>query len=318
MSATASKSKLSGLVKRGLVRGPDRVFLYGVEGIGKTTFAVNAPKPLFMAKEEQLEGFDVPRLWPESYSEVLDQLDLVATEAAKEGHQSFVIDLVNYVEPMLIQDVLESEKWSMDDFGEYGRGYPLLVERWASVLARFDRIRESGLIIVLTAHAEVKNFTAPGEESFQRYQPAMSKQGAAKLKQWCDTVMFARHETVLHKKKGERSARTLSTGQRICHTTWDAGWDAKNRCGLPETILLDWDEYTRLRANDGAELVASLKRQVSALLEGVEEAMGEEKRKAAEAHVAKAGEDRVKLTHAIDWMRTKIEEAQTEKEDADG
>ena len=39
-------------IKRGIQAGPQKVVLYGPEGIGKSTFAAQFPNPLFLDVEE--------------------------------------------------------------------------------------------------------------------------------------------------------------------------------------------------------------------------------------------------------------------------
>ncbi len=67
-----SRMALSELVK-GRRAKPIRTLLYGVEGIGKSTFAANAPSPIFVGAEDGTDHLDVTRFpMPETWQEVLD------------------------------------------------------------------------------------------------------------------------------------------------------------------------------------------------------------------------------------------------------
>ena len=74
--------------------GPPRIVLYGVPGIGKTTEASFAPKPIFLPVEDGLGQLDVPTFpQPKDYSEVASAIDtllnegLITTEQASRFHQ---------------------------------------------------------------------------------------------------------------------------------------------------------------------------------------------------------------------------------------
>ena len=48
-------------IQRGRQPKPPRVLLYGVEGIGKSTFGSEAPKPIFIQTEDGLDEIDCDR-----------------------------------------------------------------------------------------------------------------------------------------------------------------------------------------------------------------------------------------------------------------
>ena len=47
-------------IKHGGDMKPPRILLYGVEGVGKTTFAACAPAPIFIRTEDGLGELEVP------------------------------------------------------------------------------------------------------------------------------------------------------------------------------------------------------------------------------------------------------------------
>ena len=55
-----SRMSLSGGTK-GKQSRPERILLYGVEGVGKSTFASNAPRAIFLDIEEGTKHLDVER-----------------------------------------------------------------------------------------------------------------------------------------------------------------------------------------------------------------------------------------------------------------
>jgi hypothetical protein len=55
--------------------------------------------------------------------------------------------------------------------------------------------------------------------------------------------MFARYEVFIKKDNKQAVKGKGFGGERVCHTQWNPGWDAKNRHGLPETLPLDYAEF---------------------------------------------------------------------------
>ena len=49
---------LLGQIQKGKRRAPPRILLYGVEGIGKSTFGAQTPKPIFIQCEDGLDEIE--------------------------------------------------------------------------------------------------------------------------------------------------------------------------------------------------------------------------------------------------------------------
>ena len=66
-------------ITRGLIVKPQKVVVYGPEGIGKTTFAADFPDPLFIDTEGSTNVYDVARLpAPTSWTMLLDEVRAVS------------------------------------------------------------------------------------------------------------------------------------------------------------------------------------------------------------------------------------------------
>ena len=76
---------------------PPRVLVYGTEGIGKSTFAANAPKPIFIPTEDGLDQIECDSFpLAENLSAVTDALAALINE--KHDYQSVVIDSLDWLE----------------------------------------------------------------------------------------------------------------------------------------------------------------------------------------------------------------------------
>ena len=78
---------------------PVKGVLYGVAGIGKTTFAAKWPKPLFLDVEQGSWQLDVARVIPKSYAEFKDCIRQLQADAM--GYQTLVIDSADWLEQMM-------------------------------------------------------------------------------------------------------------------------------------------------------------------------------------------------------------------------
>jgi hypothetical protein len=230
-------------IRRGQVDVPKRTLLYGVEGIGKTTFGANAPSPIFIGAEEGFGRLDVARFpQPKGFQQVRDAVHALRTEV--HGFQTLVIDTLDWLEPLIWKFICDRDnKKDIEDYG-YGKGYVAALDMWRVLISDFEQLRAAKRTeVVLLAHSWIKPFKNPEGDDFDRYELKIHNKAAGLLKEWSDVVLFANYETFADKDDRTKRVRGVSTGARICYTTRTAAYDAKNRFDLPEQFPLDWSEY---------------------------------------------------------------------------
>ena len=238
-----NKSILAG-VTRGKQRRAQRVCIYGVESVGKTTFAAKAPTPIFLDVEGGTHHLDAARVEIDSF----ESLQGAVTELAAGGHEfgTAVIDSADWTEKLLIEHLLaETKKKSIEDFG-YGKGWIQVAERFARLLASCDKLIDRGINVFFIAHSHVKRVEPPDQmAAYDRYELKLSKQCSPLLKEWADELWFAQFKTKLVESE---SGRMKGKGgkERILYTTHSAAYDAKTRSGLPEELALEWDGVAHL------------------------------------------------------------------------
>lgn len=243
-------------ITKGIISKPVKVCVYGVEGIGKTTFASQFPEPLFFDLDKGSAQLDVSRVtditsWPlllSSIKEIYDNPTICKT---------LVIDTADAAERMCIDYICgKFNKKGIEDFG-YGAGYTYLVEEFARFLVQLDACIGQGVNVVVLAHAVLKTVTLPEEMgTYDHWELKLSSKTTNKVaplvKEWADLLLFANYKTILIEDGTRKKA---AGGKRIMYTTHTTFADAKNRFSLAEELPFDYNEIARLIPNGAAPSV---------------------------------------------------------------
>ena len=238
--------KLLEQVVSGKTPAPRRVMVYGTHGIGKSTFAACAPKPIFLQTEDGLGEIECDKLpVATTYTESMKGLSELYTEP--HPYQTVVVDSLDWLERLIWSEVCRKRNVeSIEDIG-YSKGYVFALTQWREFLEGLTALRaDQGMTAVLIAHARIERFENPETESYDRYVPRLHKLAAAVVQEWCDEVLFATYR--VHTKQtdeGFNRKRTqgIGTGERIIRTQERPAHVAKNRLNLPEELPLDWNAY---------------------------------------------------------------------------
>jgi hypothetical protein len=227
-------------IKRGQEIKPPRIFVYGVEGIGKTTFAAGAPNPIFLQSEDGQGALDIARFPAvESTAQVFEAIGTLLNEEHDFG--TLAVDSVDWLEQIVVREI--EAKHDAKDLA-YGKGALKQAEVWQQLLAGFNELRNArGMVIVLIGHSQIKRFDSPETEPYDRYMPKLQERSNALVREWADAVLFANYRTVVKKTDvgfKKEVARGITTGERLIYTTEKPAYMAKNRYALPDELLLSW------------------------------------------------------------------------------
>jgi hypothetical protein len=233
-------------IKRNESIAAPRVMVYGVEGIGKTTFASGAPKPIFILTEDGLGSMEIAH-FPLAHS-VDDVMDAIATLYNEEhDYQTVVIDSLDWLEA-IIQKEIETKHDAKDL--AYGKGAIIAAQQWRDVLDGLNALRnDKNMAVVMLAHTTIKRFDSPEVEPYDRYQPKLQERSNSVVREWADAVLFANYKTIVKKDDvgfNKTSNRGISTGERLLFTNERPAYMAKNRYGLPDSIPLNWSDFSNL------------------------------------------------------------------------
>jgi len=298
-----SRMTLSALVK-GKQPHPIRALLYGVEGVGKSTFAADAPAPIFIGTEDGTAQLDVTRFpAAETWQEVREAIRTLTLD----GHafETLVIDTLDWVEPLIWAHICKRDgKENVEDYG-YGKGYVAALDEWRLLLADLERLRKAKPIhVILLAHSWIKPFKNPTGDDFDRYELKLHAKAGGLTKEWADCVLFTEYETLVDRNDKTKRVRGVSTGARIIRTTRTAAWDAKNRYSLPEKLPLDWsDFFAAVQAAKPADPA-----QLAKAILGNAAQLGGEIEKVAKEWVGKYAGNAAELARMNDRLNAKLAE----------
>lgn len=223
-------------------QGPPRIVIYGVPGIGKTTLAAYAPKPVFLCTEEGLSDLPVAR-FPAvtNYHEAFSAVHQLATHPHDYG--TLVIDTIDALEPMIFRFVCEQGgKQSISEFG-WSKGFQRAAEVINSFLAVVDRCRAQGMAVVMIAHSEVSRFEPPDADPYDRYAINLHRKACRPaIERWADAILFANYDVQVISSKDSERRRAVGGKVKLLHTVEKPTFVAKNRYGMPPTIeIIDGD-----------------------------------------------------------------------------
>lgn len=235
-------------VIRGVIKGAQKVVVYGPEGIGKTTFASHFPDPLFIDTEGSTKHLDVARLpKPSSWAMLLEQVKYVKQHP--DCCKTLVIDTADWAEQLCTTDICAKKRvGGIEDIG-YGRGYVYLAEEFGRLLNLMTELTELNIHAFFAAHAQMRKFEQPDEMgAYDRWELKLQKKTAPLLKEWADLVLFANYKTYVLNVDGQgvgKGKNKVAGGKRIIYTSHHPCWDAKNRMEMPDELPLDYAQIAQ-------------------------------------------------------------------------
>ena len=196
---------------------PPRLMIYGSEGVGKSTFAANAPKAVFIQTEDGLSEIDCARLpLVGSFEELLTQLKAIRDE--EHDYQTLCLDSLDWTERLVWDRVCADYgvKCIEKADGGYGKGYTHALTYWRQVIALLNEIRaKRNMAVVLIAHSKVERFEDPEHASYDRYTPRLHKAACSLVCEWVDAVLFASRRMRVDSTTGKAAPVGADGGERI-------------------------------------------------------------------------------------------------------
>jgi len=246
MSRMALNNLIAGRQQR-----PLRIVIYGVDGIGKSSFAADAPTPIFISAEDGTAHLDVTRFPnPDGWSDILEAITVLYEQ--EHEFKTVVLDSADWAEQIARDSVCVENNVPSIESIPYGKGWVFAQEKIIQLLRGFDALYAKGMNIIIVAHATVKPFNDPEHEAYDRYMLKMDKRSDPLLREWADYVLFANWDTRVEQKtdaKGkpmpglDGKPKAKSFGKRLLFTQRAAAFDAKRRFEIPDRLPLSWEAF---------------------------------------------------------------------------
>lgn len=216
---------------------PPRIVLYGPEGVGKTTFGTQLPRPFFICSEGGADQFDVKRVNIKNSDQVVETFQYLSKNM--ESFDSIVIDSIDWLEEMIADKVAKSQgKRFVEDIG-FGKGWAEVKREVKDLLNQLDYFINNGKVICLIAHSEVKKFHDPDlQEPYDRYTLKCNKSTTPLYKEWSDCLFFVNFTRDII------DGKSVGTPRRLVNSNHHPAMDGKNRFNIPDGIELNFNNFT--------------------------------------------------------------------------
>ncbi len=255
-------------VSTGIKHRPTAALLYGVPGIGKTSFAASIPGVVFMIdatedginrlKEAGLVKAEVPVL-PEcrTWADTMNMLEQLRTGEHK--YKALALDSLGGFERLCHEEVCRRDyrgDFGKGGFASYMQGYDVALADIRGLINALDKLRdERSMSIMLLAHAKVSPFKNPVGADYDRFNVDVHAKTWNLFSRWLDMILFANYVIALDDERTKGKTKARGGHDRIMHAEFEAAFDAKNRHGLPQEIPM---------GESGAEAWANLAQAVKA------------------------------------------------------
>lgn len=244
--AEAAKPKKPSVLSTVTTRKRRRPFfgvLYGPPGVGKSTFAAEAPEPIFIPAERGLDQITTSKFpTPKDLNEFGTYLKAIDEEP--HDYQTLVIDTADAVELLIFDAVLaEGKVKSIEEFGGgYGKGFTRAREYWARLLSRLTTLSER-MNVLLIAHSHLRTVSDPMlAAAFDIHEMKIQQKSAELIRQSVDLILFARIATTVAKDSPRaRKGRGIISGDRELYTQPTTGIESKNRFALESPMEFSFE-----------------------------------------------------------------------------
>jgi len=227
---------------------PISLVIHGLPGVGKTDFAAQFERPVFLIDPQETGIIDLVeynRTKPphqivevDNFARLLQIGDKLPTYL-KQGVKTLVFDSMTGMENLCFRSHCAKHfagDWSKEGFFSYQQGPKNAAKTdWVEFLDMLELFMTEGISVILIAHTEVKPHSNPTGMDHDRYVPFMDKATWQQIHRWGRAVIFYGYHYEVA-KKGTSKGKIAGEVQRQLYTEWSPAYDAKNRYGLEPVI----------------------------------------------------------------------------------
>ena len=212
------------------------IVFYGVKGIGKSSFPLESPSPIYIGSEDnsELDAAKFPQV--KTWADLENYLGALVKE--NHDYKTLVIDTVDNLQEIAEMEILSKEpagKTMATALGGYGKAYERMANMFLNVRETYLKVlRETkGMNIILLAHAEKTKHEDPMTGgAWDNYQTSIHKKVKPIFEDWSSAILFANYQIT----KDDDKKMADGDGTRLIWTQERPSHIAKNRFDLPFTL----------------------------------------------------------------------------------
>ena len=220
------------------VRGK-KIILYGASGMGKTTLACLAPKPVFIAADDGIDeivhpitGEVMPNYKARSYADVRG---ILGQPQLFEGFETVVLDTMTEVENLAIPYILETVTRdgkpvrSLEGYG-WGAGYQYLAEHDNYIKYDLQRLVDAGLNVIVICQMAPRKETSAEVDEYLKDGPKLVWRPGSKAYAVTDFVEWSGYcFKIGYSQLAVNKKRATSSGERAIFIQPETHFEAKFR-----------------------------------------------------------------------------------------
>jgi len=233
-------------VTRNSLNKPPIIVLHGDAGVGKTTFAAQAPNAIFIIAEDGLGMLPVAHFpAPDSAAEVNAQMHELIH--GNHEYQWLVIDSVTALEKKIWSDLCANDGTDSIEAvgGGYGKGFTRSLEWMDRFIRDLRSLRDKrGMGIVLIAHTKIQTISPPDKASYDQYILNVNAKIGDYIHTQADIVAYCELEQIIKQNDkgfGQTQGTAIETGKRLLHCYSSKKYTSKNRYGIQQPIDMDFN-----------------------------------------------------------------------------
>lgn len=229
----------------GREKGPLAMLVYGVPGVGKSTFASGANKPVFLGPErnQELQAVKFPR--NKTHAELMGHLkEIEQGKHDKENFRTVVIDSIDMHEKVIHADICAREPGKTMETAckGYGKAYKESAKMLFELRNQIELVmNKKEMDVVILGHSIKVDFNDPMiGTNYDRYEMCLHKgkkfDHNSIFVDWASSVLFLNWKIYAT----EDGNHAVSIGKREILTEYRPSHLGKNRYNLPYSIeMLD-------------------------------------------------------------------------------
>jgi hypothetical protein len=214
------------------------IWIYGHPGIGKTTFAAQFEKPIFLATEDGHKSHSIYKVDVKDWATFAKVIKALKEE--KHDFKTVVIDTIDNLYSFCSHAVCEKLGIQHESDLGFGKGWKLVRGQFMKALIATSFLPMGMVVIGHTEQTEVETRT----RKITKTVPSLPEKVWTEVAKMMDIIMLA------------ESIQTKDGEVRVLRTKPAENWVAKDRTAvarkkpLPDTLPLDFEQFKKAYEGD--------------------------------------------------------------------